>query len=197
MWCMVYLECLCNHIYMAWASYQIRNIAGCACAGNAGNVFPRRRLQRKPLVSDIGMRHGTCVTHVPWCMSGSLVSGGGKTFPAFPAHAHPQFSVSDKRPMTISSSRIVGCKNTSPISVNRMQVYAKATPYGRDLWIQFQWKRTKTIWFRAEEGFTSVFSIIRMIWKLFSNVSSAWIFALLIFCRQCIGNFCHRIYIHS
>ena len=23
-----------------WASYQIRKIAGCACAGNAGNVFP-------------------------------------------------------------------------------------------------------------------------------------------------------------
>ena len=23
-----------------WASYQIRNIAGCACAGSAGNVFP-------------------------------------------------------------------------------------------------------------------------------------------------------------
>ena len=22
-----------------WASYQIRKIAGCACAGNAGNVF--------------------------------------------------------------------------------------------------------------------------------------------------------------
>ena len=43
-----------------WASYQIRNIAGCACAGNAGNVFPRRRLQRKPLVSDPGMHHGTC-----------------------------------------------------------------------------------------------------------------------------------------
>ena len=26
--------------------------------------FPRRRLQRKPLVSDPGMHHGTCVTHV-------------------------------------------------------------------------------------------------------------------------------------
>ena len=25
---------------MLWASYQIRKIAGCACAGNAGNVFP-------------------------------------------------------------------------------------------------------------------------------------------------------------
>ena len=23
-----------------WASYQIRKIAGCACAGNVGNVFP-------------------------------------------------------------------------------------------------------------------------------------------------------------
>ena len=23
-----------------WASYQIRKIAGCACTGNAGNVFP-------------------------------------------------------------------------------------------------------------------------------------------------------------
>ena len=26
------------------ASYQIRKIAGCPCTGNAGNVFPRRRL---------------------------------------------------------------------------------------------------------------------------------------------------------
>ena len=48
-----------------WASYQIRKIAGCACAGNAGNGFPRRRFQRKPLVSDPSMHHGTCVTHVP------------------------------------------------------------------------------------------------------------------------------------
>ena len=83
----------------SWASYQIRKVAGSACAGNAGNVFPTRRLQRKPLVSDPGMHHGTCVTHVPWCMSGSLTCGGGKTFPAFPAHAHPQFYVSGKRPM--------------------------------------------------------------------------------------------------
>ena len=63
---------------VVWASYQIRKIAGCACAGNAGNVFPRRRFQRKPLVSDPGMHHGTCVTHVPWCMSGSLTCGDGE-----------------------------------------------------------------------------------------------------------------------
>ena len=64
-----------------WASYQIRKIAGCARAGNAGNVSPTRRLQRKPLVSDAGMHHGTCVTHVPWCMLGSLTCGGGENVP--------------------------------------------------------------------------------------------------------------------
>ena len=46
------------------ASYQIRKIVVCACARNAVNVFLRRRLQRKPLVSDLGMHHGTCVTHM-------------------------------------------------------------------------------------------------------------------------------------
>ena len=41
------------------------------------------------------MHHNTYVTHVPWCMPGSLTSGffwsrrRGKTFPAFPAHAQP------------------------------------------------------------------------------------------------------------
>ena len=40
--------------------------------------FPRHRHQRKPLVSDPKMHHGTCVTHVPRCMSGSLTCGGGR-----------------------------------------------------------------------------------------------------------------------
>ena len=48
----------CTGVYNEWASYQIRKIAYCACAGN---VFPRRRLQRKPLVRDAGMHHVTCV----------------------------------------------------------------------------------------------------------------------------------------
>ena len=62
----------------AWASYQIRIIASCACAGNTGNGFPCGLIQRSPLVSDLGMHHGTCVTHVPWCMSGSLTRGTGE-----------------------------------------------------------------------------------------------------------------------
>ena len=46
--------------------------------------FPRPRLQRKPLVNDLAMHHGTCVTHVPWCMSGSLTRGGGGNVPGIP-----------------------------------------------------------------------------------------------------------------
>ena len=75
-------------IYSDIISYQIRKIAGCACAGNAGKVFPTRRLQRKPLVSDPGMHHCTCVKHVPWCMSGSLTCGG-ENIPGIPGACAP------------------------------------------------------------------------------------------------------------
>ena len=30
------------------------------------------------------MHHGTCVTHVPWCMSESLIRGGGEKVPGIP-----------------------------------------------------------------------------------------------------------------
>ena len=76
-------------IVSPWASYQIRKIASCACAGNAGDVFPRRRFQRKPLVSDPGMHHGTCVTHVPWCMSGSLTCSDGENVPGISGACAP------------------------------------------------------------------------------------------------------------
>ena len=69
---------------MPRASCQIRKIAGCACAGNAGNVFPAADFQGNRQVSYPGMHHGTCVTHVPWCMSGSLTSGGGENVPGIP-----------------------------------------------------------------------------------------------------------------
>ena len=73
----------------AWASCQIRKIAGAHAPGMPGTFSP------SPQVSDPDMHHGTCVTHVPWCMPGSLTSSflwnrrRGKTFPAFPAHAQP------------------------------------------------------------------------------------------------------------
>ena len=42
------------------------------------------RRQRKPLFGAHGMYHGTFVTHVPWCMSGSLTRDGGENVPGIP-----------------------------------------------------------------------------------------------------------------
>ena len=52
---------------MQRVSCQIRKIAGCACAGK----FPATA----GFFSDYDMHDGTCVTHVPWCMPGSLTRG--------------------------------------------------------------------------------------------------------------------------
>ena len=46
--------------------------------------FPRHRLQMKPLVSEPDMHHGTCVTHVPWCMSGSFTRARGENIADIP-----------------------------------------------------------------------------------------------------------------
>ena len=52
---------------------------------------------KKTTISIPSMHHGTCVMHVPWYMSGLLISGGGETFPV---HAQPAFFfVSGKRPI--------------------------------------------------------------------------------------------------
>ena len=79
----------CSQDKPGWASCQIRKIAGAHAPGMPGTFSP------SPQVSDPDMHHGTCVTHVPWCMPGSLTIGflwnrrRGKTFPAFPAYAQP------------------------------------------------------------------------------------------------------------
>ena len=58
-----------------------------------------------PLVRDPDMHHGTCVTHVPWCMSGSLTSGffwsrwRGKRSRHSGRMRNPKFYVSGKRSM--------------------------------------------------------------------------------------------------
>ena len=58
-----------------------------------------------PQVSYPDMHHGTCVTHVPWCMPGSLTSGfllsrrRGKRSRHSRRMRNPQFYVSGKRPI--------------------------------------------------------------------------------------------------
>ena len=47
-------------------------------------AFYRHRLQRKPLISGPSLHQGTCVTRVPWCMSGPLTRAGGENVPGIP-----------------------------------------------------------------------------------------------------------------
>ena len=77
--------------------------------GMPGSFFP------SPRVSNPDMHHGTCVTHVPWCMPRSLTSGflwnrwRGKRFLHSRHMRNPQFCVSGKRLMlfTISLGRYI------------------------------------------------------------------------------------------
>ena len=51
-------------------------------------------------VSDPDMHLGTCVTHVPWCMPGSLISGFLWSQWRGKRSQYYKFYLSDKRPMT-------------------------------------------------------------------------------------------------
>ena len=63
-----------------------------------------------PRVSDPDTHHGTCVTHVPWCMPGSLTSGfrwswwRGKRSRHSRRMRNQQFCVSGKRPIAKTNS---------------------------------------------------------------------------------------------
>ena len=79
-------------------------IAGCACAGNAGNVLPHRQIKGNHKLAT-----PACITARAWCTcrdacQDRLPAVAGQTFPSFPAHAHPQFYLSGKRPMTEACS---------------------------------------------------------------------------------------------
>ena len=49
-----------------------------------GTVSPPLTYKRNPLVSDPGMHHGMCITHMPRCMSGSPNCSGGENVPGIP-----------------------------------------------------------------------------------------------------------------
>ena len=92
-----------------WASYQISKIKlrVAHAPGMPGTFSP------PPRVSDSDMHHGTCVTHVPWCMTVSLTNGfilnrwRGKRSRHSRRMRNPQFCVSGKKLITT----IVVCEN--------------------------------------------------------------------------------------
>ena len=66
-----------------------------------------------PWASDPDMHHGTCLTHVPWCMPGSLTSGflwgqwRGKRSQHSRRMRNPQFYIYGKRPIGQNLSKYV------------------------------------------------------------------------------------------
>ena len=48
-----------------------------------------RMSKRDVLVSDPGVHHGMCVTHMTWCMSGLVNRGGGENVPCIPGACAP------------------------------------------------------------------------------------------------------------
>ena len=78
-----------------------------------------------PRVSDPDMHHGTCVTHVLWCMPGSLTSGfpwsrwRGKRSRHSRCMRNPQFYIFGKRSMMVV---FVCLHRTIPLSLTKVYV---------------------------------------------------------------------------
>ena len=86
-------------IMQYWPLNRYAKLRVAHAPGMPGTVSPPSRL------SDPYLHHGTCVTHVPWCMPGSLTSGflwcgcRGKRSRHSRLMRNPQMSVSGKRPI--------------------------------------------------------------------------------------------------
>ena len=95
--------------------------------------FYRHRLQRKPLISDPDMHHLTCVTHVPWCMSGSLTRGGGEDVPGIPGACATryftylvrgplQMHITDNSPVNVKGRSLGFINHIFHISIGSWQI---------------------------------------------------------------------------
>ena len=115
-WVMISLKCDAVSLSQTLPRYDTREVikrtmgllpdthnCGLCMRRECRELFPRHKLQRKSLVSDPSMHHGTCVTHVSWCMSGSLTHSGGENVPSIPgACATRNFAYLVRGPLTMS-----------------------------------------------------------------------------------------------
>ena len=89
---------ICKTVAVTWLNGPLTRYAKLRVAHAPG----RERFPRPPRVRDPDIHHGTCVTHVPWCMPGLLTNGflwswwRGKRSRRM---RNPQFFVSGKRPV--------------------------------------------------------------------------------------------------
>ena len=124
------------------------------------------RLSLPPWVSDPGMHHGTCVTHVPWSMPGSLTGGfllsrwREKRSRHSQRLRNPQFYVSGKRPMTCAQTWRIsfgcGMELESPLrrllrwnwKIKDELKHSKTTDTIRMQYMVFSQSDKHKIWFR-------------------------------------------------
>ena len=134
-----------------------------------------------PRVSDPDMHHGTCVTHVPWCMLGSLTSGflWSRWREKRSQHSqrinNPQFQVSGNRPIHRSCSFV-------PTTIHRCWIlYESATMWpwiclwymanahvcrGMSLWLHTEMSHILVY----EDAFGSKFRFL--LWIMYSHLPS-------------------------
>ena len=109
---------------MHYKTCDYLSMLDCACARNAGNVLPATAGERS--------RHASqqCVTHVPWCMPGSLTSGflwsqwREKRSQHSRRMRNPQFYVSGKRPMAhhpniVHRATVTNVKHQSHLEITK------------------------------------------------------------------------------
>ena len=80
-----------------------------AHAPGMSGMFSPPPNSNEPLVSDPSMHHGTCVTHVPWCMSGSLTRCGWENIPGIlGASANRNFMCLTRGPWSTITRNVFG-----------------------------------------------------------------------------------------
>ena len=108
----------------ACASYQIRKIAGCACVGYVGNVFP------PPRVSDPDMIDDTCVKPRSHCADHSL--------PMFPIIADcPDLSWSWQNHQIVALTPDLCLSKTASTILARQLYDTGTTEVFGPLWVRF------------------------------------------------------------
>ena len=106
-WCCYQVRCANNDTLGYGPLIRYIKLRVAHAPGMTGTFSP------PPRVSDPDMHNGECVTHVPWCMPGSLTSGflwsrwRGKHSRHSPRMGNTQFYISGKRPMGVVPFGIV------------------------------------------------------------------------------------------
>ena len=122
--------------------------------------FPHHRFQRKSLSSDHGMHHGMCVTHVPWCMSGSLTRRSRENVPGIPmVHVLTETrELSGYYNTLVDKNRLV-YQNVPNVMANCFQCVRLATFSYLFLPCHKRWKKCQSWWRRLACYFLGCFQI--------------------------------------